>query len=135
MVVRLRIALAQQRLDHLLEQARFAVGGNPPAAQVAGIDAEVEESLGDPGDFERVLVVGFVADGTTTPYDWTCSSCSGVRPDIEQISAASSTTPAGRRIPLVSSTIWIGRVGSFAGAGICADARRDAATRRAIRRR
>ena len=35
-----RVALAQQRLDHLLEQARLAIGGDPPAAEVAGVDAE-----------------------------------------------------------------------------------------------
>ena len=42
----LRVALAQQRLDELIEQARLALGGDPPAAQVASVDAGVEEALG-----------------------------------------------------------------------------------------
>ena len=51
------IALAQQRLDHLLEQPRLAVGGDLPAAEVPRLETRIEESLGDRRDLDGVLAV------------------------------------------------------------------------------
>ena len=52
----LGVALTQQRLDELVEQSRLPIGGDPPPAEVASVDAGVEERLGLAGDVERVLV-------------------------------------------------------------------------------
>ena len=93
----LRVALAQQRLDELIEQTGLTFGGDAPAAQMSGIDAGVEEAFGVDGDLERILVVhrsarrAIPAPAPRTTRDRPVGR--SVIPLIEHSSRASSSTP------------------------------------------
>ena len=54
---RVRIALAKERLDHLLEQADFAVGSDLPSSEVADISTSIQQLLGGAGDIECTFAV------------------------------------------------------------------------------
>ena len=46
----LRVSLAEQRQDHLLEQRRFAFGGLAPGLEVPALDTMLHEAGGSLGD-------------------------------------------------------------------------------------
>src|SRR3954451_22670279 len=54
---RLRVALAQERHDALLEQVGFSLGGLPPRPQVSGVDAAFHELRRHVGELDGVGVV------------------------------------------------------------------------------
>ena len=50
------VASARQRRDHLLDEPDLAVGGGLERPQVAGLEAEVGQLAGGPGDHQGVAV-------------------------------------------------------------------------------